>query len=95
MQLEERLKKLEDAHNALAARCEGLYQVCKVIMPLIPAEPAIVRRLLTSVYDITAEHMDKHGLDAAYQADVLRSIDEISSVISVTADMRAARPKRL
>lgn len=93
MKLEQRLEELEDAHHALAARCEGLYQVCKVIMPLIPAEPAIVRRLLTSVYDITAEHVSKRNMGDAYQADVLRNIDEIAGVILAAADLRRNRPR--
>ena len=75
------IDELIAAHRALAARSEAMFQVCKVMFAIIPAEKAVITRLLTSVYDATNVHMDKAGFDEAFQEDVRRSIDEIANVI--------------
>ncbi len=82
VKLAQRINVLEDAHRALAARHEALMQTCKVMLPIsLQQHPAMVRRLLTSCYDITGEHMDKHGMDDEYQGMVRAAMDEISAVL--------------
>lgn len=82
MKLEQRIAALEDAHRALAARNEALTQICKVMLPISLTEhQPMVRRLLTSCYDITGEHMDKHGMDDEYQSMVRAAMDEISATL--------------
>jgi hypothetical protein len=81
MKLEQRIDALEDAHRALAARHEALMQICKVMLPIsLTAHQPMVRRLLTSCYDITGEHMDKHSMDD-YQEMVRAAMDEIFAML--------------
>jgi len=80
MTSEKRLIALENAHRQLAARNEALMQICKVMLPLaLSSNQAMVRRLVTSCYDITNEHMDKSGMDDEFQTMVRRAMDELSS----------------
>lgn len=88
MSIEERLNKLEDAHRSLAAQSDALIAIVRVMLPLIPANPAMVRRVLTGAYDITGEHMDKHCMDDEYQCDVRHWIDVFSGAILTAADKR-------
>jgi hypothetical protein len=91
MKLAERLDKLEDAHRALSARHDALFQICKVTLPIaLSSNGAMVRRLLTSCYDITTEHMDKDGKDDEYQSMVHAAMDELSNVL-VYADTHPRR----
>src|SRR5574343_295499 len=82
MKLERRIAALENAHRALAARNEALMQICKVMLPIsLNGQQAMASRLLTSCYDITGEHMDKHNWDAEMQGMVRAAMDEISDVL--------------
>lgn len=88
MNIEQRLERLEDAHRALAAQHTALMSICRVIMPLIEADPTTVKRLLTTAYDAYGEHMSNSGQDAEYQADVRAGIDLLSKPILVAANIR-------
>lgn len=82
MNLKQRVSELEDAHRALAARNEALIQICKVMLPIsLFQHEQMVRRLLTSCYDITGEHMGKAEWDDDMQKMVRTTMDEISSAI--------------
>jgi hypothetical protein len=74
-----RLTQLEDAHRALAAQHTALLEVCRAILPLIPAPPALVQQALVEVYDRTNVGMAQSGMDSAYQADVRRWLDALSA----------------
>lgn len=82
MKLDERMEAIEHAHRALNARHEALFQICKVMLPIaLSSNAKMVRRLLTSCYDITSEHMDKHGMDEEYQSMVRAEMDELAKVL--------------
>lgn len=94
MNIEQRLDALEDAHRALAARNEALLQICKVILPIAAySNQPMVRRLLTSCYDITTDHMNNHGMDDDYQTMVRETMDEISNVL-LLPDTPPSHPNR-
>lgn len=88
MGLEQRVEDLEqdiamliDKQRALYARYEGLYQVAKIMFALIPGEPAVKRKLMTTIYDATSDHMETAEIDAETQQAVRASIDELTRVI--------------
>lgn len=88
MKIEQRIKRLEDAHRALAAQHTALMAICRVILPLIETDPALVKHQLVTAYDIYSEHMDNSGQDAEYQADVRAGIDLLSKPILAAANIR-------
>jgi len=92
MTLEDRIDRLEDAHRALAAQHTALMQVCRVMLPLIAADPAMVSRMLLAAYDSSNEHMDTDGMDDEYQALLREAIDLLSEPILAAANIRARRP---
>lgn len=79
--IDEEIEALTNAHRALAARHEALFQVCKVMFAMINADCALKERLLTTVYDATSDHMDTANFDADYQERVRAAIDELGAVI--------------
>lgn len=84
MKLEQRLNTLEDAHRALAARNEALFQICRVILPIaVSSNQTMARRLLTSCYDTINEHMTNSGQDNEYQTMVRAAMDMLSRAILV------------
>lgn len=80
-ELEQRVEQLVEAHRALAARCEALMQVSKVMLAVIPGDEAMKSKLLLSAYDATNTHMDNAGFDEQQQAAIRRSMDEMARVI--------------
>jgi hypothetical protein len=91
MEIEDRLDTLENAHLALAAQHTALMAVCRVMLPLIPNDQALIRQVLTSAYDAYSTHMDNAGQDSAYQADVRAGIDLLSDAIYAVADISSRR----
>lgn len=86
------MNELEAAHRALTARSEALFQVCKVTLPIaLSSNPNMVRRLLTSCYDATNEHMDKADWDADMQTMLRDAMDELSAVL-VCVSTQPPRP---
>ena len=93
MKLEERMAAIEHAHRVLAARHEALFQICKVMLPIALSPNAkMVSRLLTSCYDITSDHMDKHGMDDEYQEMVRAEMDELAKIL-ILVDTPSHRPR--
>lgn len=93
MKLVERMAAIEDAHRALMARHEALFQICKVMLPIaLSSNAKMVSRLLTSCYDITSEHMDKHEWDDEFQSMVRAAMDELSRVL-ILAGTPPHRPR--
>lgn len=76
-----RLTQLEDAHRALAAQHTALLEVCRAILPLIPAPPALVQEALVEVHDRCYAGMVAAGMDADYQASVQRWLDVLSDAL--------------
>lgn len=77
-----RLTRLEDAHRALAAQHTALMQVCRTLLPLIPAPPETVRRALVDARDRSNAHMDAAAMDAAHQASVRKWLDILSAEVA-------------
>lgn len=72
------LDELRHAHRALAAQHLALQTVCRTVLPFIAYAPALKARL-TAAYDATNAVLDEQGQDEAYQADVRRWLDTLSS----------------
>lgn len=85
---EQRLDRLEDAHRALAAQHTALLQVCRAMLPLIPANHALARMVLVVARDTTIEHMDTSNMDPAYQAMQREAFDLLLNPILAAADIR-------
>lgn len=95
MNIEERLGILETAHRALAARNEALFQISKALFPIIASlSPSIAKRLTTSIYDATNEHMDNGGFDDEYQQQVRDSMDELCRPILIGANKPYGHPSQ-
>jgi hypothetical protein len=95
MNIEERLDILENAHRELAARNEALFQISKALFPIIASlSPSIAKRLTTSIYDATNEHMDKAGMDDEYQQSVRDSMDELCELILIGANKQPDHPNQ-
>lgn len=88
MNIKQRIDRLEDAHRALTAQHTALMAICRMILPLIEIHPELVKSQLVSAYDAYSEHMDNHGQDADYQADVRAGIDLLSKPILAAANIR-------
>lgn len=80
MTIEERLNQLEDAHRALAAQHTALLETCKYMLPLIPADPAVLRSSLVALYDSSNQRM-ADGYDEEFQRDVRQWVDILSIAI--------------
>jgi hypothetical protein len=76
-----RLTQLEDAHRALAAQNTALLEICRAILPLIPAPPALVQEALVDVYDRSNARMDEGAMDAEHQAAVRKWLDVLSAAL--------------
>lgn len=87
MKAKKQLRRLENAHRALAARSDALFQVSKIIFPIIGTiSPGIAKRLTTSIYDATNAHMDRLKYDDEYQQMVRESMDEICALILMVSN---------
>lgn len=90
MKTKKKLRRLENAHRALAARNEAMFQVSKIVFPLIGMIcPDISKRLTTSIYDATNAHMERLEFDDEYQHQVRKGVDELCELI-MTAATRCA-----
>lgn len=76
-----RLAKLETAHRALAAQHAALLEVCRVLLPLIPAPAESVQRALVAAYDHCNAHMDEGGMDDEFQAMLRKWLDVLSAEV--------------
>lgn len=77
----ERLNRLEDAHRALAAQHTALLETCKYMLPLISADPAILRSTLVMIYDSSNRKMAE-GYDDDFRSDVRHWIDILCTGIA-------------
>ena len=92
MNIDERLTRLEDAHRALAAQHLALHTVCRMMLPLIGAKPALLREIMQSIYDTSTALMQEHGRDDEFQADVQHWLDVLSGDILAGANKYRGRP---
>lgn len=76
-----RLAKLETAHRALAAQHTALLEVCRVLLPLIPAPRPSVHQALAAAYDHCNAHMDAGQMDDEFQAKLRKWLDVLSSEV--------------
>jgi len=88
MTIEERLNQLEDAHRALAAQHTALLETCKYMLPLINADPGVMRTTLLALYDGSNQHMSHAGHDAEFQRGVREWLDVLSAAILAVEDKR-------
>lgn len=77
----DRLDELENAHRALAAQHTALLEVCRVLLPLIPASTDSVQRALVSAYDHCNAHMDEGRMDEEFQAMLRKWLDILSAEV--------------
>ena len=78
---EARLEELEDAHRELAAQFTALQLVCRMMLPLVIADPAEVRLRLLSAHELNEAMMNRHSFDAEYQQKVRTWLDTLSGEI--------------
>jgi len=76
-----RLTNLENAHRALAAQHTALLEVCRVLLPLIPAPVCSVQTVLVAAYDHCNEHMDTGQMDDEFQTMLRKWLDVLSSEV--------------
>lgn len=76
-----RLAKLETAHRALAAQHTALLEVCRVLLPLIPAPRPSIQQALLAAYDHCNAHMDAGQMDDEFQATLRRWLDTLSAEV--------------
>jgi len=76
-----RLTTLENAHRALAAQHTALLEVCRVLLPLIPAPAASIQRAFVTAYDHCNTHMDEGDMDDEFQAMLRKWLDVLSSEV--------------
>lgn len=88
---QESLDTLINAHRALAARQEALFQISKVMFALIPDGSGLKRRLLASANDAIQMHMQNAGHDQEYKQLVQSSMDELRQIL-LLADNSPALP---
>lgn len=92
MTIEARLARLEDAHRALAAQHTALQITCRMMLPMIMADPATMRTRLLAAYDTNNQLMGEHGFDDAYQAEVRHWLDVLAGEIVAAAHTHPPRP---
>jgi hypothetical protein len=81
MTTKERLDRLENAHRGLHARHEALMVMCRMLFPLVKADPALKQQITTRAYDVLNELMDEHGFDDEFQEDVRSAMDQLTKSI--------------
>ncbi len=86
--MEKRLTKLENAHRALAAQHTALMAVCRVMLPLIDADPATVRRLLRATAETYDQQMNTAGHDPIYQEQFRKGLALLTGAIHAAAEVR-------
>jgi len=77
----DRLTQLETAHRALAAQHTALLEVCRVLLPLIPAPQLLVQQALVAAYDHCNTHMDEAQMDDEFQATLRKWLEVLSSEV--------------
>ena len=93
-ELEARLDELTEMHAQLGARFCALTSVCRAMLPLIDASPAMISRLAVSSYDTTNEQIERQELDEAHQKVVRLALNQLWGSLAAAAQLRhpAARP---
>lgn len=76
-----RLIALENAHRALAAQHTALLEICRVLLPLIPAPISSVQPALVAAYKHCNEHMNKSHMDDEFQAMLRKWLDVLSTEV--------------
>jgi len=76
-----RLTNLENAHRALAAQHTAPLEVCRVLLPLIPAATSSIQSALVAAYDHCNAHMDESQMDDEFQAMLRKWLDVLSSEV--------------
>lgn len=74
-----RLVQLETAHRALAAQHTALLEVCRVLLPLIPAPAASIQRALVTACDHCNTHMGESQMDDEFQAMLRKWLATLSA----------------
>jgi len=77
----DRLDQLETVHRALAAQHTALLEMCRVLLPLIPAPAASVQQALVAAYDHCNTHMAEGQMDDEFQARLRKWLDVLSSEV--------------
>lgn len=81
MQLAKRIDTLENAHRALHARHEALAIMCRMLFPLVNANPCVKQQLTTRAYDLLNDLMEANAFDDEWQALVRKAMDELTKTI--------------
>jgi hypothetical protein len=76
-----RLTNLENAHRALAAQHAALLEVCRVLLPLIPAPQSLVQQALVAAYDHCNTHMDEGQMDDEFQTRLRKWLNVLSTEV--------------
>jgi len=79
--MRDRLDRLETAHRALAAQHTALLEVCRVLLPLIPAPAEVVQHALVTAYDHCNAHMGHVQMDDEFQIALRKWLDILSAEV--------------
>lgn len=90
--LRARVAELWDMHQQLAARFTALVSVCRVMLPLVPADHALLQRLAATSGDALNAQLTADGMTADLQASVRQAHDQVWTEILQVSALRA-RPK--
>lgn len=77
-----RLTRLENAHRSMAAQHTALLEVCRVLLPRIPAQREFLQQALAEVRDRCDAGMATAAMDARYQASVRRWLDILANEVT-------------
>lgn len=61
MTIEQRLQELKTEFSLLSSRFEALDAICKAMLPLIPAHPAVKAAMLLTASDAKNDAMEQDG----------------------------------
>lgn len=90
--LRARVAELWDMHQQLAARVMALSSVCRVMLPLVPADHALLQRLAASSCDALNTQLTADGMHADLQVCVRAAHDQVWAEILQVSALRD-RPK--
>jgi allophanate hydrolase subunit 1 len=79
-EVEAKLEELIEAHRAMAAQHEALFQTSKIMFALIEAPLPMVQQLLQTMHRVTLEHRGYEKQDSAYQSLVEAALQELQAV---------------
>jgi hypothetical protein len=87
-----RLTRLENAHRALAAQHTALLEVCRALLPLVPAPREFLRQVLAGARGRNDACMAAAAMDAEHQASIQRWLDILANEVTEGAAVTHARP---